>query len=345
MFYPRTKKSRVTKAHQGLFGIEPTVKETQPTLTQMMRGEDGNDESDDNDDTGKKQEQAPDVLLVVEAHAPEGMELESLAEEEDEVVQNNDSARNTESDDLYVVGDGAANDLIIYEESEEGSPVEVRSPMADYHDASQRGLERASRNSQVGMWNTASSALSKRGAEVPDSLGIDDDFNRKVVAAIHDDSETGIDDLLELFQEGPTDIASASSTPSTENFKPPPEMQSQLTQRGQDALEELHDTIMSDPARREAIEVVCPNWQDSVRYPFLQSTSDNLKEAVENVRESRRQLQEARERIFAALKQREEAFNLFEEAISSSMNRFAASTNDDNVPGSPDSCSEEKKSD
>jgi hypothetical protein len=43
------------------------------------------------------------------------------------------------------------------------------------------------------------------------------------------------------------------------------------------------------------------------------------------------------------LKQREEAMDLFEEAISSSMNRFAASTNND-VPGSPDSGIEEKKS-
>ena len=55
VFYPRAKKSRVEKAHQGLFGTEPTVKEAQPTLTQMMKGEDGDDASDDNDDTGRKQ--------------------------------------------------------------------------------------------------------------------------------------------------------------------------------------------------------------------------------------------------------------------------------------------------
>ena len=353
IFYPRAKKSRVAKAHQGLFGTEPTAKEAQPTLTQMMKGEDGDDESDDDDDTGEKK--APDVL--VEVNAPKGMELEPIAAEEDNGALQN---LGSEENEVYVVEDGAANDSIIYEESEEGSPVEVRSPMADYHDASQRGLERTSENSPVGMWDAAkSSALSKRDADVLDSPGkqdslgkesashttadegIDDDFNRKVDAAIYDDSETGIDDLLELFQGGPTSVP--SSTPSPEKSKPPPEIQSQLTQRGRNAFEELSEGIMADPARRQAIEAICPNWRDNIQYPLLHKKSDDLEEALANVRDSRRKLQVARERILTELKQREEAMDLFEEAISSSMNRFAASTSND-VPGSPDSGSEEKKS-
>ena len=355
IFYPRAKKSRVAKAHQGLFGTEPTAKEAQPTLTQMMKGEDGDDESDDDDDTGEKK--APDVL--VEVNAPKGMELEPIAEEDNGALQNLGSEEN----EVYVVEDGAANDSIIYEESEEGTPVEVRSPMADYHDASQRGLERTSEISLVGMWDAAkSSAPSKRDADVLDrpgkqdspgnelashsshttaDEGIDDDFNRKVDAAIYDDSETGIDDLLGLFQGGPTSVP--SSTPSPEKAKPPPEIQSQLTQRGQDAFEELSEGIMADPARRQAIEAICPNWRDNIQYPLLHKKSDDLVEALANVRDSRRKLQVARERILTELKQREEAMDLFEEAISSSMNRFAASTNND-VPGSPDSGSEEKKS-
>ena len=352
IFYPRAKKSRVAKAHQGLFGTEPTAKEAQPTLTQMMKGGDGDDESDDDDDTGEKK--APDVL--VEVNAPKGMELEPIAEVDNGALQNLGSEEN----EVYVVEDGAANDSIIYEESEEGSPVEVRSPMADYHDASQRGLERTSENSLVGMWDAAkSSAPSKRDADVLDrpgkqdspgkesashsshttaDEGIDDDFNRKVDAAIYDDSETGIDDLLGLFQGGPTSVP--SSTPSPEKSKPPPEIQSQLTQRGQDAFEELSEGIMADPARRQAIEAICPNWRDNIQYPLLHKKSDDLDEALANVRDSRRKLQVARERILTELKQREEAMDLFEEAISSSMNRFAASTNND----VPDSGSEEKKS-
>ncbi len=353
IFYPRAKKSRVAKAHQGLFGTEPTAKEAQPTLTQMMKGEDGDDKSDDDDDTGDEKK-APDVL--VEVNAPKGMELEPIAEEDNGALQNLGS----EDNEVYVVEDGAANDSIIYEESEEGSPVEVRSPMADYHDASQRGLERTSENSLVGMWDAAkSSALSKRDADVLDSpgkqdslgkesashttadKGIDDDLNRKVDAAIYDDPETGIDDLLELFQGGPTSVP--SSTPSPEKSKPPPEIQSQLTQRGQNAFEEISESIMADPARRQAIEAICPNWRDNIQYPLLHKKSDDLEEALANVRDSRRKLQVARERILTELKQREEAMDLFEEAISSSMNRFAASTNND-VPGSPDSGIEEKKS-
>ena len=346
VFYPRAKKSRVEKAHQGLFGTEPTVKEAQPTLTQMMKGEDGDDASDDNDDTGRKQ---------ASEEESKGTELDPVIEEEIVLIQNNVSVRDADDgDDIYVIENGAAepNKSIIYEKTEEDSPVEVRSPMADYNEASQRGLERASRNSQAGMWNAASSAtLFNCNTELPETPVkeansqsnaevADDDLNQKVDAAINDDSETGIDDLLELFQEDPS--ASTPNTPSPEKSLPSPELQSQLTQRGHDAFEELQDTILADPERLQAIEAVCPNWQDSIRYPFLHTRSDNLEGALAKVRDSRRKLQASRERILTAIKQREEAHNMFEAALLQSMNRLAPV--DNGISHSPDSCNEEKKS-
>lgn len=348
VFYPRAKKSRVEKAHEGLFGTESTVKEAQPTLTQMMRGEDEDDASDNNDDTGR--EQVPEEVS-------KGMELDPLADEEVVAVQNDYSVLDADvDDDIYAIENGAAapNESIIYEETVEGSPVEVRSPMADYHEASQRGLERASRNFQAGMWNAASSAKLFNGdTELPETPEkeanshsnaevAEDDLKQKVDAAINDDSETGIDDLLELFQE---DLpASAPNTPSPEKSLPSPELQSQLTQRGHDAVEELQDAILADPERLEAIEAVCPSWQDSIRYPFLHTRPDNLEDALAKVRDSRRKLQASRERILAAIKQREEAHNMFEAALLQSMNRFPSGDNSTPHSRSPDSCNEEKKS-
>ena len=346
VFYPRAKKSRVEKAHQGLFGTEPTVKEAQPTLTQMMKGEDGDDAPDDDGDTGRKQ--AP-------KEESKGMELDPVAEDEVVgIIPKNVSVRGAEDgDDIYAIENGvpAPNESIIYEETEEGSPVEVRSPMADYHEASHRGLERASRNSQIGMWNAASSAtLSNGNAELPETpkqeatshsdAEAEDDFNQKVDTAINNDSETGIDDLLELFQEDPP--ASTPNTPSTEKSLPPPELQSQLTQRGNDAVEELQDAVLADPKRLEGIEAVCPDWRDSIRYPFLHTRPDNLEDALAKVRDSRRKLQESRERILAAIKQREEVHNMFEAALLQSMKRFASGNN--SIPRSSDVCNEEKKS-
>ena len=347
VFYPRAKKSRVEKAHQGLFGTEPTVKEAQPTLTQMMKGEDGDDAPDDDGDTGRKQ--AP-------KDESKGMELDPVAEDEVVgIIQKNVSVRGADDgDDIYAIENGvpAPNESIIYEETEEGSPVEFRSPMADYHEASHRGLERASRNSQIGMWNAASSAtLSNGNAELPetpkqeatshsDAEVAEDDFNQKVDTAINNDSETGIDDLLELFQEDPP--ASTPNTPSTEKSLPPPELQSQLTQRGNDAVEELQDAVLADPKRLEGIEAVCPDWRDSIRYPFLHTRPDNLEDALAKVRDSRRKLQESRERILAAIKQREEVHNMFEAALLQSMKRFASGNN--SIPRSSDVCNEEKKS-
>lgn len=107
-------------------------------------------------------------------------------------------------------------------------------------------------------------------------------------------------------------------------------------------MEELQDAILADPERLQAIQAVCPNWQDSIQYPFLHTNSDNLEEALANVRDARRKLQESRERILAAIKQREEVHNMFEAALLQSMNRFVSA--DNGIPHSPDSCSEEKKS-
>ena len=107
-------------------------------------------------------------------------------------------------------------------------------------------------------------------------------------------------------------------------------------------MEELQDAILADPERLQAIQAACPNWQDSIKYPFLHTNADNLEEALANVRDARRKLQESRERILAAIKQREEVHNMFEAALLQSINRFASA--DDGIPQSPDSCSEEKKS-
>jgi len=343
VFYPRAKKSRVEKAHRGLFGTRPAVKEAQPTLTQMMRGEDGDHESDESDDTHGKYAPNDEV---------KGMDLKPLAEEEVEevaVVQNNDPLRDVNDEDFHAAENGGVNESIIYQESEEGSPVEVRSPMADYREACQRGQERASRNSQVGMWNAASFAALPNGTiELPESPekeatslsnaeGLKDAFNRNLDTAINDESETGIHALLELFQED----SSPPNTPSPEKSKPSPDMLSQLSQRGRDAVEQLQDAILADPERLQAIETACPHWRGSIRYPFLHTKADNLEDALTKVRDSRRKLQDTRERILAALQQREEVHNLFETALLQSLNRFAFATD---IPGSPYRSGEEKKS-
>ena len=315
MFYPRAKKTRVARAHQGLFGTGPSsVKEAQPTLTQMMRGETGETGDEDaDDDTG------------ADHNIPQGCALEAIAEEGGDPEEKEKAC-------FHVGEEEVSNDYIVYEESGDGSPSSVRSPLADFHDASRRGVERTAEASRIGAWDAATTCTGIGGSEV---LGAsetdkgaedDDDFDQKVDDAVEKIEDGGIDDLLVLFQDQPPsdgDVTEIQSNPPTPERQQ--ELQSQLTQRGLGAVEQLQEGIMADPVKLQAIEASCPNWQDNIRFPFLHTNPADVGSALANVRESRKKLSEARKRILTALQQRDETLALFESSLEQSMNRFADS--------------------
>lgn len=102
----------------------------------------------------------------------------------------------------------------------------------------------------------------------------------------------------------------------------PAELQSQLTQRGRAAAEELRDSVLADPPRREAIEAACPGWRESVRFPFLHTKGTGVRSALERVRERRRRLDVARRRLLDRLYQQESALELFEATLERSLRRL-----------------------
>mmetsp|Transcript_27526 Transcript_27526/g.60306 ORF Transcript_27526/g.60306 Transcript_27526/m.60306 type:complete len:326 (-) Transcript_27526:31-1008(-) len=307
--------TRVARAHQGLFGTEPgSVKEVQPTLTQMMRGETGETGDEDAEDDTR-----------VDHNISGGCALEAIAEEKG-VTEEKES-------DYFRVGkqEEDSNDYVVYEESGGGSPSSIRSPLADFHDASRRGVERTTEASRIGAWDAATMCTDIGGSEV---LGTsepcngakdDDDFDQKVDEAVEKIEDGGIDDLLDLFQDEPPSDGDATEIQSNTTPERQQELQSQLTQRGLGAVEQLQEGIMADPVKLRAIEASCPNWQHNIRFPFLHTNPANVGSALANVRESRKKLSEARKRILTALQQRDETLALFELSLEQSMNRFADS--------------------
>ena len=144
---------------------------------------------------------------------------------------------------------------------------------------------------------------------------------------IGSDDEMGMHQLLDLLQAEimDDDDVVRSSQPAKDNA-----MSSQrssvelplLTQRGENLAESIEDKIMSDPMRMQAVEALCPNWRENIRYALVQRGKDEVRQALDKVRQSMKNLNAMRENASTLWKRQEIVLSLFEMSLSESLSRL-----------------------
>jgi hypothetical protein len=143
----------------------------------------------------------------------------------------------------------------------------------------------------------------------------------------------GMTQLLDLFQtemadgdvvsaESMTEELASSQTSLVETLV--------LTQRGLSLVEAIDDKITSDPVRLQAVEALCPNWRDSIRYALAQREEDEVRDALDRVQRSIENLNGMKEKIPALLKRQELVLQLFEMSLTESLTRLEASVGSNN---------------
>ena len=315
LFYPRMPQSRVGRARLGVFGAGSAARTAQPTLTQMVRGEAGPDGTDGEEE--EKDDDDDNAVILVEAGEGSDQEPQQSRELRAPVIGDGEAAAEARTD-------------YAEPEAEDVPPLAVlgEAPPPD------GGLDRSSGGGDgrggTGLWGAATAASAAMA--IPGGI----DFWVDRVASSDGGGgggEDGIDELLDLFasegqdQAGPGEEGGArpdegGSDSEEDPDGGPAELQSQLTQRGRAAAEELRDSVLADPPRREAIEAACPGWRESVRFPFLHTKGTGVRSALERVRERRRRLDVARRRLLDRLYQQESALELFEATLERSLRRL-----------------------
>jgi hypothetical protein len=143
------------------------------------------------------------------------------------------------------------------------------------------------------------------------------------------DDEEGLDHLFGLFEE-PT-FAPSLTQPKTQDLTSPDEnvSMSMLSQEAQDLASNFCSSIAMDKAKESSLERACANWKENIAFAFMQKDKGDLAAAIENVKNSRRQMLERKRKLLEAWDRQNMALEVFENALSTSLDRIQAPRSDD----------------
>ena len=139
------------------------------------------------------------------------------------------------------------------------------------------------------------------------------------------EEEEGIVALVELFDISPK--KKSVSLPQDEDCNDDHLLQSQLSQCGALAAQNIKEEIAKDETKREAIERVCKNWQENVDYSFKRKDAKGLESALTQVKEERQRMFDMRDKILQAFLERSSTLDVYEKAIEGSLKRLAEKEN------------------
>ena len=159
-----------------------------------------------------------------------------------------------------------------------------------------------------------------------------------------EDGEEGLDLLLGLFEESPDDSGIQGKN---QNLLSPPAddggiSMSMLSQDAQKVASKFCEEIASDTTKISQLGLACPNWKENIAFALFQKDNGGLTEALENVKKSRNRMLERKRKLLEAWERQDMALQVFESALSTSLDRSIQSGENNGAPSqSPSSGQEE----
>jgi hypothetical protein len=134
----------------------------------------------------------------------------------------------------------------------------------------------------------------------------------------------GMDDLLELLEDTDEE-KSYDETETAEAHQEPVDIL-MLSQRGHGHASKILERVGRDSNRLEAVGAACPSWRENVCFALQQRDEQSLTDALEHVQCAKTRLERGRHALEKLLTQHDAALNLFEEALSTSIQRLGMPT-------------------
>jgi hypothetical protein len=128
----------------------------------------------------------------------------------------------------------------------------------------------------------------------------------------------GMDDLLELLEDSEEET---SDDEAGEAHQTPVDIL-MLSQRGHGLARSILERVGGDSNRLEAVGAVCPSWRENVCFALQQRDHQSLTHALQEVQGTKTRLERGRHALEKLLTQHDTALNLFEEALSTSLQRL-----------------------
>jgi hypothetical protein len=137
--------------------------------------------------------------------------------------------------------------------------------------------------------------------------------------------EQGFDALVSLFDEsleknypdGSLLCSPLSTTIDNENdcIDNSLNIADSLTPESKRVAEHIESSVRNDHEKMAAIERVCPNWLENVKFSQAQTDSIMLQRALHNVKQAAVDLDSMKDRIIRAFQDRQQTLELFEKSI------------------------------
>ncbi|KAL9181509.1 hypothetical protein ACHAXT_010314 [Thalassiosira profunda] len=86
---------------------------------------------------------------------------------------------------------------------------------------------------------------------------------------------------------------------------------------------DIHSSVKKNPQKREAIERVCPNWQENVDLTQAQAFPDDVANALQNVQQAQADLEKMKDRILQAFNDRKQTLELYQRSLQHAKERLS----------------------
>ena len=137
--------------------------------------------------------------------------------------------------------------------------------------------------------------------------------------------EEGFEALVDLFDESMDQGGGAgcSQEPHDDDCMIDASPARALSPCAKGVASDILSSVKKDPQKREAIERVCPNWQENVDFAQAQAFPDDVANALQNVQHAQADLEKMKDRILQAFDDRRQTLELYQRSLQHAKERLS----------------------
>jgi len=142
------------------------------------------------------------------------------------------------------------------------------------------------------------------------------------------EEDEGLDALVELFDASLENHDSNECIDCSQNSIDNDDgdgcspMAQHLSPRGKQAADQIEQSVKDDPQKKAAVERMCPNWAENIRFAHAQTDPKDLQNALQSIRQAKMDLESMKDRIMQAFLDRQQTLDLYELSIQGSVARL-----------------------
>mmetsp|Transcript_21972 Transcript_21972/g.38690 ORF Transcript_21972/g.38690 Transcript_21972/m.38690 type:complete len:375 (+) Transcript_21972:2-1126(+) len=187
-----------------------------------------------------------------------------------------------------------------------------------------RNIEEVGNNVQTenefSLWDSMVQMTQYSGRETT-TVSTGSNWDKIFADKLVSDEEEGLEDLLHLFQVNVSGLTQSNEENNCESNEDSG-CESSIPMLSQRAQAVAQDIVSNASARKDMLDVACPNWKENIAFALRQQDSSQIQEALRNVRESRNRMENTKKAILGAWERQDVALELFETALLASANRL-----------------------